>query len=479
MVVLTQDQKEAVRLGCSNEPIVGIQAAFGTGKTLIGAIIAALSSDSPNTTVIVTTSTNAAVAQFTDTLLSLGDFSHLRVVRHISDSAAADNRTPTDADLGKILKTLGDTFYDQLDFDERVICTDFRDHRQLLEDYLAHPERVPEMSDDEKEQYEIAEEYVSATLRRMVRIMFKVYRPSVICMTTASLLNSTANRTGIFTPYIPSFRTIIGDEASQIPEPALLAIAARFQDARHVYIGDEHQLAPHAKCPHASNPVLHGARGVMSIISHAPGVPVAPLVTTFRAHPALIEIPNIIAYSGTLVSGTPAEARTLLVNSRIRFPSPGVPFMFIHMEGTSVQAISKSHYNTVEGTVCLRLLDLLAQNDIPKTSICVITFYREQFRYLREPLSQREIELTTVDSVQGREKDVVIILTTKTNFSPSSAEFLDDYRRLNVATTRCRHGLFIIGHAPSLRVIPTWSRLLDWADSIGAIVPNTRMNRFF
>nr|CDJ83921.1 Protein C05C10.2, isoform b [Haemonchus contortus] len=347
MIVLTQDQKEAVRLGCSNEPIVGIQAAFGTGKTLIGSLIAALSSDTPNTTVIVTTCTNAAVDQFTDT----PDFSHLRVVRHISDSAAADNRTPTDADLGKILKTLGDTFYDQLDFDERVVCADFRDHRQLLEDYLAHHKRVPEMSDGEREQFEIAEEYVSTTLRRMIRIIFKVYRPSVICMTTASLLNSTASRTGIFTLYIPSFRTIIGDEGSQIPEPALLAIAARFQVARHIYIGDEHQLAPHAKCPHASNPVLHGARGVMTTLSHAPGVPVAPLVTTFRAHPTLIEIPNTIAYSGTLVSGTLAEARTLLLNSRIRFPSPGVPFTFIHMEDTSVQAISKSHYNTVEGTV--------------------------------------------------------------------------------------------------------------------------------
>uniref|UniRef100_A0A0N4WZ58 CA domain-containing protein n=1 Tax=Haemonchus placei TaxID=6290 RepID=A0A0N4WZ58_HAEPC len=65
-----------------------------------------------------------------------GRLSHLRVVRHISASAAADNRTPTDADLSKILKTLGNAFYNQLDFDERVIRADFRDHRQLLEDSL-------------------------------------------------------------------------------------------------------------------------------------------------------------------------------------------------------------------------------------------------------------------------------------------------------------------------------------------------------
>uniref|UniRef100_A0A7I4YUZ0 AAA_11 domain-containing protein n=1 Tax=Haemonchus contortus TaxID=6289 RepID=A0A7I4YUZ0_HAECO len=93
----------------SNEPIIGIQTAFGTSKTLIGSLIADLSSDTPNTIVIVTTSTNATVAQFTTTLLSLDDFLHLRVVHHISDSTAADNCIPTDADLSKI-ETLGDTF---------------------------------------------------------------------------------------------------------------------------------------------------------------------------------------------------------------------------------------------------------------------------------------------------------------------------------------------------------------------------------
>ncbi|XGW33794.1 hypothetical protein V3C99_017889, partial [Haemonchus contortus] len=86
-VALTPDQRDAVRVGTGKIPLVAIQAAFGTGKTLVGAITAALLSGDSETIVIVTTSTNAAAAQFTDTLLSLEDFPQMRVVRHISDTA--------------------------------------------------------------------------------------------------------------------------------------------------------------------------------------------------------------------------------------------------------------------------------------------------------------------------------------------------------------------------------------------------------
>nr|CDJ87113.1 unnamed protein product [Haemonchus contortus] len=227
-VTLTEDQKDAVRVGSGRLPIVAIQAAYGTGKTLVGALIAALSSQTPDTTVIVTTSTNAAVAQFAETLLSLGDFPNLNVVRHISDTAASSNLTPTAVDLNKVLKGLGAAFGHLLDAEDREACQRFTQCRQLLEDYLENPDRVPEMSDDDKEEYEIAEQFVSQTIKRMVRILFTVNPPSVLCLTTSSLLNSTGSR-GIFSQYVTNFKVIIGDEDSQIPEPALLTIAARLQ----------------------------------------------------------------------------------------------------------------------------------------------------------------------------------------------------------------------------------------------------------
>ncbi|XGW33676.1 hypothetical protein V3C99_017807 [Haemonchus contortus] len=228
----------------------------------------------------------------------------MRVVRHISDTAAADNLTPTPVDLSKVLKSLGSEFKDQLSEEDLEKCELFKGYRDIIESYMEHPEAIPNMTDDQKDEYEIAEQYVSRTLKRMVKIMFRVRRPSVICMTTSSLLNSTG-RKGIFKSYIRDFRVVIGDEASQIPEPALLSIASRLPHARQVYIGDVHQLAPHVKCPPTANPAVHGARSVMDLLLHAPAVPVAPLITTFRAHPALLALPTASHTMGSWSAGPP------------------------------------------------------------------------------------------------------------------------------------------------------------------------------
>uniref|UniRef100_A0A7I4YMC7 AAA_12 domain-containing protein n=1 Tax=Haemonchus contortus TaxID=6289 RepID=A0A7I4YMC7_HAECO len=88
------------------------------------------------------------------------------------------------------------------------------------------------------------------------------------------------------------------------------------------------------------------------------------------------------------------------------------------------------------------------------------------------------VELSTADSVQGREKEVVVILTTKKDFSPDGADFLDDYRRLNIAISRCRHGQFIFGHAQALRALLMWNQLLNWAESIRSVIRMADVNRY-
>nr|CDJ83093.1 unnamed protein product [Haemonchus contortus] len=129
-MVLTNDQVEAVRLAVSNEPIVAIQVTFGTGKTMVGAIIAALIASRPPSIVVVTT--NAAVARFTETLLSLDDFAHLEVLRYLSDTAASDNLYPTEVDLNVVLKSLVDRYEAQLDEAEKEFCRGFKEKRELL-----------------------------------------------------------------------------------------------------------------------------------------------------------------------------------------------------------------------------------------------------------------------------------------------------------------------------------------------------------
>ncbi|EPB65506.1 hypothetical protein ANCCEY_15430 [Ancylostoma ceylanicum] len=162
------------------------------------------------------------------------------------------------------------------------------------------------------------------------------------------------------------------------------------------------------------------------MLTASANISIAPLVTTFRAHPSFNELPNRLTYGRTLVSGADEAERCLLLDL-FEFPDRNLPFLFVDVAGTSQGAVTKSHRNEVEAT--------------------------EQFRRLAEPLRNLGIELSTVDTVQRREKDVVILLTTKTGFDPEGAEFLDDQRPMNVALTRPSHGQFVLGHVESLRQV--------------------------
>ncbi|WKX95133.1 hypothetical protein Q1695_011970 [Nippostrongylus brasiliensis] len=91
--------------------------------------------------------------------------------------------------------------------------------------------------------------------------------------------------------------------------------------------------------------------------------------------------------------------------------------MFVNIAGTSHRALSRSHFSEEEADVCVSLARRLLSVGVSSTGICVITFYKEQNRRLAPLLRDLGISLATVDSIQGREMDVVIVLTTKTAFA--------------------------------------------------------------
>lgn len=294
-------------------------------------------------------------------------------------------------------------------------------------------------------------------------------------MTTASLLNS-ADSEGLFGPYSDLYRVIIGDEASQIPEPVLVATASWFPEARLIYIGDVNQLEPHVRCPRNSRAVRHGGRGVMKILAKN-DIPLAPLLTTFRAHPALNELPNRLFYKGRLISGTQADQREMLL-SRFRVPNPRLPFVFVDVPGTSQQAPGGSHSNPDEAQCCRKIVSELIAGGFASTSIAVIVFYKEQHHLLASFASQQQMQLHTVDSIQGREA-VVILLTTRSDVTPETGDFLDDKLRMNVALTRCKHGKFVLGNVHALRSLPNWRRVIEWAEGQGAIISTSTLPEVF
>ncbi|VDO92368.1 unnamed protein product [Heligmosomoides polygyrus] len=162
-------------------PVLAIQAAFGTGKTVVGALIAATLAEADEEHVVVdAATTNAAVAQFTETLLSLSDFQHLPILRFVADSALREGTPVTPVDLHTILRRLARDYQAQLrDYEAKALTKDARG-RELIETSIFHPERTLTLSEAERDKYVIAERENPLATEKAVGIMFRLRPPRIV-----------------------------------------------------------------------------------------------------------------------------------------------------------------------------------------------------------------------------------------------------------------------------------------------------------
>jgi superfamily I DNA and/or RNA helicase len=99
--------------------------------------------------------------------------------------------------------------------------------------------------------------------------------------------------------------------------------------------------------------------------------------------------------------------------------------------------------------------------------MAIITPYSAQVRLLRELLRQPEIEIDSVDGFQGREKEAVIVSLVRSN-PEGEIGFLEDIRRMNVALTRARRKLIVIGDSATIGAHPFYQRMIAYFDAVGA-----------
>ncbi|VDL80595.1 unnamed protein product [Nippostrongylus brasiliensis] len=420
-------------------------AAFGTGKTVIGACIAALLVQRGHR-IVITASTNVAVAQITETILGVDLAAGMPLCRFVAETVQYDESVPrTAVDMNEVLKSFADRFRKVLSDALLNTCERYRRGRILVDDH--HRNRIPagrSLTPLEREELLVAERDVSDLMEDMVAIMFRWYCPDILLITTSSLLNTTSAG-GIFRDYLGEFDILLCDEASQVPEPVFAAMLSRLPQARHIYIGDLHQLEPFARCSRSTSAALLGARSMIDVLTRARAVPAASLITTFRAHPGLIDLPN-------------------------QFTNESLPFICIDVDRVLRRSTTMSRTNESEAEVCRTIVQRLIQRGIEPATIGLIAFYRDQHRHLANFARSVGVDLATVDSIQGREKDVVILLTTRPHFTPETSEFIDDVYRRDVALTRCRHGQLVLGHQLSLVAVPVWHKVLTCRQNHGALV---------
>jgi superfamily I DNA and/or RNA helicase len=132
-----------------------------------------------------------------------------------------------------------------------------------------------------------------------------------------------------------------------------------------------------------------------------------------------------------------------------------------------LEPAGESRRNPAEAEVVGRQVQALLDAGVSPAEIAVITPYAAQVRLLREQLPIAGLEIDTVDGFQGREKEAVVISLVRSN-TTGEIGFLGDIRRMNVALTRARRKLIIIGDSATIAGHPFYHRLLAYFEGQGA-----------
>ena len=132
------------------------------------------------------------------------------------------------------------------------------------------------------------------------------------------------------------------------------------------------------------------------------------------------------------------------------------------MEGESL-----SKLNPGEGRLVLSQVNELCRSGLRPQEIAVIAPYAAQVRWLRMHSEFNHLEIDTVDGFQGREKEAVVMCTVRSN-TEGEVGFLSDSRRMNVALTRARRQLIVIGDSATLGADEFFQTLLKWFEESGA-----------
>jgi superfamily I DNA and/or RNA helicase len=182
----------------------------------------------------------------------------------------------------------------------------------------------------------------------------------------------------------------------------------------------------------------------------------------YRMHPSISLFPNQQFYEGRLEDGVEASQRP--APRGMLWPDWDTPMAFLPVQEGEVRSPDgNSKENPAEASWVSRILEqLLDGGELEMSDIGIITPYAGQVRAIRDSIQERleSVEVRTVDGYQGREKEVIIFSCVRSN-SEGNVGFLADSRRLNVALTRAKRGLIVIGDPETLRHDTEWGAWMD------------------
>ncbi|GMR57708.1 hypothetical protein PMAYCL1PPCAC_27905, partial [Pristionchus mayeri] len=248
------------------------------------------------------------------------------------------------------------------------------------------------------------------------------------------------------------------DEASLLTEAALFCLLRRFPQAQLVLIGDDNQLPPFMYDERILGHELAG-RPALTVALKNTTMTLVELKEVYRAPPSLVAPYNRLAYKNKLVSRMPEGESPLSVVGLVHSGCPQL--LLIEVDGKQErEEKSMSLYNEKEIKTLQKLLSKFPREW--KEEIMVICLYKEQKKRLQAVLD-KDFTILTVDSAQGKEKPIVILLTTRTQI-PKEGAFFNSKERCNVSVSRQQKALIVLGYAPLLTANQPWSTVVNGDD---------------
>lgn len=287
----------------------------------------------------------------------------------------------------------------------------------------------------------------------------------------------TATLTGAGNPVLGSkrFHTVFIDEAGQALAPACWIPILRAN--RVVLAGDHHQLPPTVKSMKADKGGLSKTLFEDLIETHPESATL--LTTQYRMNEEIMTFSGNQFYEGRLEADLSVRYRKLgqSFSALSYVDTAGCGFE----ESRNPETLSR--YNTDEAQLLLRhlahLLNELEAKEPERIndsfSVGIISPYKEQVRRIQNQLKESPmmsvylpyITVNTVDGFQGQERDVIYISLVRSN-KKGEIGFLKDVRRMNVALTRARMKLVVVGDSATIGEHPFYKSFLDYVENLGA-----------
>ncbi|KAI8827077.1 P-loop containing nucleoside triphosphate hydrolase protein [Fimicolochytrium jonesii] len=419
---LNHSQVSAVK-SVLQKPLSLIQGPPGTGKTVTSATIVYHLAKMTGGQVLVCAPSNVAVDQLTEKIHQTG----LKVVR-----VTAKSREALESPVSF------------LTLHEQVLNNDTDPE---LQKYVRLKEEYGELNQQDERRYR-------ALKRKAEREI--IQNADVVCCTCVGAGDPRLQKY--------AFGTVLIDEATQAAEPECL-IPLVMGAEQVVFVGDHKQLGPVILNKKSAKAGLNQSLFERLILLNVRPI---RLEVQYRMHPCLSDFPSNMFYEGSLQNGVTVQER-LRKDVAFPWPVPETPMFFHCSYGQEELSSSGTSYlNRTEATNCEKVVTRFLKAGVKPSQIGIITPYEGQRAYIVSHMQfagalkkelYKEIEVASVDAFQGREKDYIILTCVRSN-DHLGIGFTSDPRRLNVALTRAKYGLVVLGNPKVLSKNALWYQLL-------------------